>query len=241
MSKFLTTKEFIKKAKLVHDNKYDYQFASYDYARSKIRILCKQHGIFEQLAYKHLDKHGCPKCGRLSSSKALATGKEFFVRKAKNIHDDKYDYSKVEYKNTHTKVCIICPVHGEFWQRPHDHLIKQGCKKCGILLKADNTETFIKKAKEAQKSIYDYSKIDYKNSKTKVIIGCLEHGDFLQRPTTHLAGFGCAKCSESRGEKEIRCILEWTETPFRSQYRIAGCKNKNTLPFDFAIMHKSNL
>ena len=46
-------------------------------------------------------------------------------------HNNKYDYSKVEYVNSSTKVCIICPEHGEFWQTPHKHLSGQGCPKCG--------------------------------------------------------------------------------------------------------------
>ena len=55
---------------------------------------------------------------------------EQFIAEAKDVHGDKYDYSKVEYKNNHDKVCIICPIHGEFWQYPKDHLLKSGCKKC---------------------------------------------------------------------------------------------------------------
>ena len=55
---------------------------------------------------------------------------EQFISEAKAVHGDKYDYSKVEYVNTHTKVCIICPEHGEFWSIPCDHLHKHGCPHC---------------------------------------------------------------------------------------------------------------
>ena len=57
--------------------------------------------------------------------------KEEFIEKARQVHGDKYDYSKVEYKNNKTKICIVCPIHGEFWQRPNDHLNGRGCDKCG--------------------------------------------------------------------------------------------------------------
>lgn len=64
-------------------------------------------------------------------SKKLTT--EEFIEKARKIHGNKYDYSKVVYVNSQTKVCIICPIHGEFWQRPNDHLNGYGCNKCGII------------------------------------------------------------------------------------------------------------
>ena len=55
---------------------------------------------------------------------------EQFIKESKEIHGNKYDYSKVEYKGSFQKVCIICPKHGEFWQRPADHLIGIGCPMC---------------------------------------------------------------------------------------------------------------
>ena len=55
---------------------------------------------------------------------------KIFIEKAKNIHKDKYDYSRVEYIDSKTKICIICPIHGEFWQTPANHLKGDGCPKC---------------------------------------------------------------------------------------------------------------
>lgn len=55
---------------------------------------------------------------------------EEFIKRATKIHNGKYDYSKVEYVKSNKKVCIICPVHGEFWQTPTNHLMKHGCVKC---------------------------------------------------------------------------------------------------------------
>ena len=125
--------------------------------------------------------------------------KEEFIKEATEKHKGKYDYSKVEYVNTHTKVCIICPNsdHGEFWQTPNNHLRGKGCPKCGgtcVLTK----EEFIKKACETHGNKYDYSKVDYKDSKTKVCIVCPEdgHGEFLQTPDNHTQGNGCPKCGQ---------------------------------------------
>lgn len=93
------------------------------------------------------------------------------------MHGDRYDYSKVDYKKASEKVCIICPEHGEFWQTPNCHWLGQGCPNCNKIKKLD-AESFIKKAIEKHGLIYDYSKVKYINSTTKVEIICPIHGSF---------------------------------------------------------------
>ena len=92
------------------------------------------------------------------------TKNEIFIEKAKKVHGDKYDYSKVEYVNAYTKVCIICPIHGEFWQTPSGHLHNGGCKLCGTLARSKkrvlNNEIFIEKSKQIHGGKYDYSKVE---------------------------------------------------------------------------------
>lgn len=130
-------------------------------------------------------------------SKKLTT--EDFIKKAELIHGSKYDYSKVEYVNAHTKICIICPEHGEFWQTPSNHCTKSnkcGCPKC--FGKIFEIEDFIKKARNIHGDKYDYSKVIYKDSKTKICIICPEHGEFWQTPNGHLNGKGCPSCHEDR-------------------------------------------
>ena len=119
--------------------------------------------------------------------------KESFINKSYVIHGDKYDYSKVEYMNNYTKVCIICPEHGEFYQRPSDHLKGSGCPKCAKN-KRLTTNEFIESAKKIHGDKYDYSKVEYVNSQTKVCIICPEHGEFWQTPNAHLNGNGCPYC-----------------------------------------------
>ena len=122
-----------------------------------------------------------------------------FIEEAKNVHGDKYDYSKVEYINKNTKVCIICPEHGKFWQRPSDHLQGAGCYKCGrknCKGKKVTTKDFIENAVKLHGNKYDYSKSEYIDSKTKICIICPEHGEFWQLPTAHLQGQGCPKCKK---------------------------------------------
>ena len=203
-----TIEQFIERAKEVHGDRYDYSEVEYKNSRTKICIICPEHGEFWQTPYEHLKGSGCPDCAGV---KKVTT--EQFIQKARKIHGNKYDYSKVNYINAHTKVCIICPKHGEFWQSPHDHLNTQGCNKCGIesrtRLKTYTAEHFIQKAKEVHSDKYDYSKVEYKKSDERVCIICPKHGEFWQIANSHLSGSGCPKCSvrESQGENEISLYI----------------------------------
>jgi protein-arginine kinase activator protein McsA len=119
--------------------------------------------------------------------------KERFIIKANEKHGEKYDYSKLEYVDAHTKVCIICPKHGEFWQTPNSHLNGCGCPKCGGN-KSLTTEEFIEKAKQIHGEKYDYSKVEYVNANTKVYVICPIHGEFWVTPANHLRERGCSQC-----------------------------------------------
>lgn len=120
--------------------------------------------------------------------------KEQFLEQCLNKFGSKYDYSKVEYINTKTKVCIICPIHGEFWQTPEQHLKGKGCPKC--LGKNLTTQDWIKQANIVHNNKYIYSKTNFKKGHEKVIITCPIHGDFEQQATSHLQGSGCSKCNK---------------------------------------------
>ena len=190
-TKKLTTEEFIEKSKKIHDDKYDYSLVNYINAASKVKIICPEHGVFEQTANNHLRNRGCPFCG---GTMKLNTDK--FIHKSKKIHGEKYDYSQVEYINNKIKVKIICPKHGIFEQIPLDHITnKSGCSICGGTKKS-TTEEFIEKAKNIHENKYDYSLVNYINRDTKVKIICKKHGVFEQIPHSHLGmgGSGCSKC-----------------------------------------------
>lgn len=190
MANKLTQDEFIRKAELIHNNKYDYSLAEYKNSITKIKILCHVHGEFIQPPGTHLAGVGCPRC----AGKNKTT--EDFIIQAKKIHGDKYDYSLVKYKKTKTKVQIICPIHGIFEQTPICHLKSNGCQKCASNYKKDNA-WFINKAITIHADKYFYNKVDYKNNYTKIIITCKKHGDFLQEPSSHLKGMGCYKCAKT--------------------------------------------
>ena len=192
----MNTEEFINKANKVHNGKYDYSKVEYVNAKTKICIICPEHGEFWQTPNNHLSGKGCALCANENKLHLYNKSNDKFISEAQMIHNGKYDYSKVEYVNAKTKICIICPEHGEFWQTPHNHLQGQGCPKCSPTLKL-NKDVFIENSNKKHNGKYDYSKVKYINNRTKVCIICPEHGEFWQTPSNHMYGYGCAKCANS--------------------------------------------
>jgi hypothetical protein len=230
----LTTNEFIVKCAMIHGNVYDYSLVDYKNNKTKVKIICSIHGEFEQTPNCHLDNQGCPYCGRekFKLNKTLSNNK--FINKAKNIHNGIFDYSLVEYKKYDEKVKIICSIHGEFEQTPHSHLLGSGCQHCGGV-KRKNLYEFIKQAKEKHGDKYDYSLVDYINTKTKVKILCPKHGEFNQLTNNHILGQGCPICKESKGEKVVRNYLISNNLKFIKQKYFNDCKDIRPLPFDFYL------
>ena len=229
--KKLTTEQFINKAIKIHNNKYDYSLVNYINTKTKIKIICPIHGIFEQTPTKHIhNKRGCPICG---GSKKLTNRQ--FINKAIKIHNNKYNYSLVNYINTKTKIKIICPIHGIFKQTPNNHIIKKyGCPSCSNN-KSLNTISFINRVKKIHNNKYDYSLVNYINAHTKVKIICPIHGVFEQTPNSHYQNIGCSKCHRSKGEEQIESILLKNNINFKTQKKFENCKDKRKLPFDFYL------
>ena len=128
----LTTKDFVEKAKKVHGDKYDYSKVKYVNSIIKVSIICPIHGEFYQRPIEHNRGCECPTCAKIKCRQKMSDTKENFIKKAKGVHGERYDYSNVEYTNSYTKVSIICPTHGEFLQDPHSHLKGSGCPACRI-------------------------------------------------------------------------------------------------------------
>ena len=197
-----TTKDFVKDSKKIHGNNYDYSNSVYLGAKLPININCKKHNKVFTIgqATRHLYGQGCPLCmfEKITTSKSDIND---FIKRAKKVHGNKYDYSKVDFKNYGTPVEIICPIHGNFFQKPGNHVKTNkpsGCPDCGnetIGNKLRMTkDDFIKAAKKIHGNKYDYSKINFKNNLSDIVIICPEHGEFLQRVSHHLSGSGCPKC-----------------------------------------------
>ena len=197
----ITTEEFIKRSKEKYGDRFLYDKCNVITMQDKVVLTCKIHGDFEITPASHLRADGgCKKCLKIKNHNKYSKSTLDFISEAKRIHGDKYDYSKVEYINNKTKVCIICPIHGEFWQTPSTHITRgDGCRKCGYEQSAEKnkltTTEFIAKAKQIHGDKYDYSKVEYVKYDENVCIVCPIHGEFWQTPDSHLHGSGCQKCS----------------------------------------------
>jgi hypothetical protein len=193
---------FFTKAKLAHpDQGYDYSKSVYLGATTKLTITCLIHGDFKQTPDKHLQGHGCQKCGLVKPGDKLRFSACEFIEKSNAIHIGKgYSYLKSTYTNSQAKLIITCPTHGDFEQLASSHMQGKGCKKCAVNERADKKRLsladFIKKAKEANPGKdYTYGKAVYTSYFKKLTITCAVHGDFEQTPAGHLGGHGCPKCA----------------------------------------------
>ena len=213
---------FIEKAKKIHGNKYDYSKVEYVNTKTKVCIICPEHGEFWQTPSNHLyQKQNCPFCSHRSYKKNVNE----FIEEAKKIHNNKYDYKLVEYKNEKEKIKIICQKHGEFLQSPEKHLRGQGCPKCNKTNKK-TTKDFIVLAEKKHNNKYDYSKVLYKNTETKVCIICKKHGEFWQTPHSHLKGNGCPFCSKTL-KKNKHVFIEESNKIFNCKYDYSKIKYVN--------------
>jgi len=228
-----TLEKFIELSNMKHNGIYDYKYVNYINTKTKVTIVCKKHGKFEQFPTNHYTRGmGCKKC---AFEKRKSTLDDFIKRFVKK-HGTKYDYRDAKYINSNTKITIICPFHGPFLQRPSEHL-KYGCGKCGLESSAKNRtrppEEFIARANEMHLEKYIYDKVEYVNLNTKVIIICRKHGEFLQSPAKHFRGEGCPICKTSINERQILKILKQMNLEHKPQAKFQDCRYKNPLPFDF--------
>ena len=192
MPKRLTTEEFIEKAKYANENKYDYSLVKYINSNFKVEVICNEHGSFLTRPADHIRGHGCPKC-----SDNVMLSKSEFIARANIIHNNFYDYSKVEYKGNKKKIEIICKEHGSFLQKPNSHLLGQGCAKCSNVYRK-TTEEYVQEVSEVHDYKYNYSLVKYKNSRSRIKIICQEHGEFELVACNHLNGSECPGCIKDR-------------------------------------------
>lgn len=198
------TEYFINKANEVHGvGTYDYSLVNYKNSKEKVKIICKEHGVFEQSPSRHLNRQGCKKCSFKRTAASKKYSRDVYIEKAIKVHGDKYTYDNVEYNSSSDIVEITCPIHGNFKQKAPNHLSGMGCPKCGGIRGAKarsmGKALFIEKATAVHSNKYDYSLVDDDIIFTSTIsIVCKEHGEFRQTVREHLKGCGCQKCAKER-------------------------------------------
>lgn len=223
----LTHEEFVRKAKEVHGDKYDYSVTIFTRTADYVEINCPEHGSFKQRASNHLAGRGCKKCS------GVYMDKEYFIEKAQKVHGNKYLYEKVEYECYSEKVEITCKVHGSFMQSPSNHLAGHGCSRCAGIY--SDRDLFIEKARKIHGDLYSYEKVEYINWVIKVEIICSEHGSFFQSPNNHQRGDRCPSCKRSKGEEMIAKILDQLGVKYTTQKSFPTCRLTRLLYFDFYL------
>lgn len=223
MPRKLTQEEFIEKARAIHGNRYDYSLVCYQGSGVPVKIICFVHGVFEQTPGAHVvQKQNCPIC---SDRKPL--GLSEFVKRAREIHGDKYDYSLVEYVNNKTPVRIICQSHGEFSQTPHNHLKQRGCPRCAKNHKLTQEE-FLRRAELRHNGFYDYTPTVYTKNADKIKIRCPKHGIFEQEANSHLLGAGCPECGKEKiGQSDYSGRAETRKITVRQKYGVDNVMQDN--------------
>lgn len=226
--------EFISKSKKIHKELFDYSLVSLDYkdTKSKVRIICRKHGIFYQTPNAHLKGDGCIRC-----YKRNIVNLNVFLEECNKIHKNKYDYSKVIFETVKDNIIISCPIHGEFNQVANNHLRGSGCRKCSGVEKY-TIESLIDKFKSIHKDTYDYSKVELKSSvRQKVCIICRKHGEFYQEAFMHYSSqHGCPKCKSSKGEIRILDWLNINKIDYLHQHKFDDLRgSQNFLVFDFYL------
>ena len=214
-----TTDEFIAEAKALYGDKYDYSKVVYTGHRKKVCIIIPGVGEFWETPSNHLRKninHGrhLSKSAVVNDTVVDCEKQLSLIEKFNKIHSNKYDYSKVCFKNWKEKICIICPIHGEFFQSVESHLYGCGCPKCKFEKQSAerrlSTEEFICRAKTVHGDRYNYEKVQYKDWWGKVCIVCSKHGEFWQNAGDHLRGEGCPMCRPDRVQSQIYNELKRT-------------------------------
>ena len=198
-SRRMTVGQFTDKALNVHGDKYSYHLVNYKGDnKTPVEIVCPDHGVFSQKPNGHLSGDGCPRCARDYVRESNTMHVEDFIKRATEVHGDKYDYGQVKYVNSNTKVTIRCSDHGDFKQKPANHIRGAGCVRCyndsqkGARM---TTSEYVEKAKHVHGDKFIYDKTEYKGAYEQLTISCPDHGQFNTKAVYHLQGQGCPQCA----------------------------------------------
>ena len=221
-----TKENFITKANKKHNNFWGYDKVNYIKTNTKVIITCPEHGDILQQPNNHLQGNGCPNCRKDIMGKWNLSNKEDFCVKANQKHNYLYCYDCVNYEGNHIKVDIICKMHGLFSQTPGSHLSGSGCPQCGLDIirnsQRSSNEEFCEKANLKHNNFYDYEKVNYINSNTKIVITCRKHGDYEQTPHNHLAGNGCPMCINKTEGKLFNELIDLYPS-LQTQFKVDWC------------------
>lgn len=183
--------------------------AAWNGSKVKVPIWCDIHSeFFVQQPANHMNGQGCPKCGKdVYKAKRQKADPVADFRK---VHGDLYDYSRMVYENVQTKIEIVCPTHGPFWQKPNAHLNGHGCPECwetrrkrfGEVRNDEFKATFAERSARVHNGAYAILKLP-DHAQDSVVLHCPTHGEFTQKAYSHLDGHGCWSCGQNTNFAEL--------------------------------------
>lgn len=205
----MTREQFIQRARAVHGDKYNYDQVVYVNNRTRVSVVCPEHGMWNVFPVNHVNgRSACPKCSNRTRGRRMGITTEEVARRFKKVHGDKYTFDVSTYQGMNKKMTFVCPKHGSFEIRPQSVIHNfSGCSKCGIESRANKcsltTEEYIQVARKIHGNKYDYSKVNYIRGCLPVTIICPLHGDFTVRASNHTnAKQGCHACLIAKRRKK---------------------------------------
>ena len=219
----MNTKQCIDEFKSVHGDRYEYSKVEYVNRKTKVIIVCREHGEFMQYSGHHANGSGCPKC---AGNKKLSLLE--FLSEANKVHGDKYNYSKItKLDGVMTPVEIVCKDHGSFWQTPSMHKQGQGCPACSNK-KPLTTEEAIERIKNGIGDNYTFDNFNYTTKKDKVTVTCKDHGDFVTSVELAELGYGCPECGGRKGKMTTAFFIQCARLTHGDKYNYSNSKFVNS-------------
>jgi hypothetical protein len=199
---------FLSKTRKKHGVRFEYDRSSWKNSGQSVSIKCQMHGWFKQKIFDHLRHSGCFECAKKSMNTLLPL--EELMASFRKAHGDRYSYDKVDYKGTKETITIVCQVHGDFRQKPAQHMMGNGCQRCSKRYRW-NTEEFINNSREVHGNKFTYDRTEYLGALASVTITCPHHGDFQTQPARHIQfKNGCPHCNSRRLKSPERFIQDAT-------------------------------
>lgn len=220
MSKRLTHEEIIFRLGEVHGGRYDYSLLEYTTSKDRIKIICREHGEFQQVYSTHAAGHGCPTCAKIERGNRARITYDEFIEKARELYGDLYIYpARGSYTKASDKITITCTKHGDFVTTPTRHINSaSGCSGCSLARTgrvALTEEEFFRRVKKAHGDRYDLSKTVFSGSKTPVVVTCKIHGEFSTKPHNFSKGTNCPKCARIEASLKTRKGTAYFVAKFR--------------------------
>lgn len=243
----------IDRAKEVHGERYDYSLFEYTTMSTKTLVVCKEHGPFSVAPKDHIyRKCGCPKCKyQYMTSTRSGTFRKWttvdFIKKATEVHGSKYSYTSTVYVNAHTKLTISCPVHGEWWTTPSEHIRGNdghgiGCPRCTSKVSAP--ERHIMSTLDAHNIAYKYQYKcdDLRSDKDRPLF----YDFYLPDHNTIIEYDGAQHASEATlyGDNERRVLLDTIKNEYATAHGIRLIRIPHTVKkakIAAYLMHRLNI